>query len=246
MSAVIEKPPFLIGSDPQALYSYLYRMAEQLNVALGELEGGGVDGSARLPAAPHLPAIAQTAQDELKALIVNTAETLHREMDRLETVLRSDYAAVSNQWGVYKEQMHNTITATAEGIVQQYGFTADIESLEAQASGFAQYRISTEGFIRQGFLERNAAGVPIIGIAIGQGLTGIETVVDGQRVLELDETQSCAFYTAERVSFRIGGREVAYLSNRRLYVADVQVTGGIWLGKWLLDGSDGLMVKYIG
>lgn len=246
MSAVIEKPPFLIGSDPQALYSYLYRMAEQLNVALGELEGGGADGSARLPAALHLPAIAQTAQDELKALIVNTAETLHREMDRLETVLRSDYAAVSNQWGVYKEQMHNTITATAEGIVQQYGFTADIESLEAQASGFAQYRISTEGFIRQGFLERNAAGVPIIGIAIGQGLTGIETVVDGQRVLELDETQSCAFYTAERVSFRIGGREVAYLSNRRLYVADVQVTGGIWLGKWLLDGSDGLMVKYIG
>ena len=246
MSAVIEKPPFLIGSDPQALYSYLYRMAEQLNVALGELEGGGADGSARRPAAPHLPAMAQTAQDELKALIVNTAETLHREMDRLETVLRSDYAAVSNQWGVYKEQMHNTITATAEGIVQQYGFTADIESLEAQASGFAQYRISTEGFIRQGFLERNAAGVPIIGIAIGQGLTGIETVVDGQRVLELDETQSCAFYTAERVSFRIGGREVAYLSNRRLYVADVQVTGGIWLGKWLLDGSDGLMVKYIG
>ena len=246
MSAVIEKPPFLIGSDPQALYSYLYRMAEQLNVALGELEGGSADGSARLSAAPHLPAIAQTAQDELKALIVNTAETLHREMDRLETVLRSDYAAVSNQWGVYKEQMHNTITATAEGIVQQYGFTADIESLEAQASSFAQYRISTEGFIRQGFLERNAAGVPIIGIAIGQGLTGVETVVDGQTVLELDETQSCAFYTAERVSFRIGGREVAYLSNRRLYVADVQVTGGIWLGKWLLDGSDGLMVKYIG
>jgi hypothetical protein len=130
--------------------------------------------------------------------------------------------------------------------VQQYGFEGDIESLEAQASDFERYRISTEGFIRQGFVERDAAGVPIIGIAIGQGLTGVETTVDGQTLLELDKLQSCAFYTAERVSFRIGGREVAYLSNRRLNVADVEVTGGLHLGQWLLDGSDGLMVKYIG
>lgn len=246
MSTVVELPSLRIGSDPQALYGYLYRMAEQLNVALGALEGNGTVSSAGLSVGADLTPAAQTARDELKALIVNTAETLHREMDRLETVLRSDYAAVSSQWGIYKEQMHNTITATAEGIVQQYGFDGEIEALEARAVGFEQYRISTEGYIRQGFVERNGAGVPILGIAIGQGLTGVETVVDGRTVLELDETQSCAFYTAERVSFRIGGREVAYLSNRRLYVADVEVTGGLWLGKWLLDGSDGLTVKYIG
>ena len=41
MSAVIEMPPLLIGNDPQTLYGYLYRMAEQLNVALGELERSG-------------------------------------------------------------------------------------------------------------------------------------------------------------------------------------------------------------
>ncbi len=245
MSAVIEMPPVLTGKEGQVLYSYLYRMAEQINVALEAVEGSGGSASP-MGLGTELSPAAQNTQDELKALIVNTAETVRREMDRLETVLRSNYEAVSNQWGVYKEQMHNTITATAEGIVQQYGFVSDIESLEAQASGFEQYRISTEGFIRQGFVERNEAGVPIIGIAIGQGLTGVETVVDGQTVLELDESQSCAFYTAERVSFRIGGREVAYLSNRRLYVADVEVTGGLRLGKWLLDGRDGLMVKYIG
>ena len=105
---------------------------------------------------------------------------------------------------------------------------------------------NTEGFIRQGFIERDENGVPIIGIAIGKGLTGVETVVDGQKVLELDETQSCVFYTAERVSFRIGGREVAYLSNRKLYVADVEITGGLWLGRWLLEGSDGFTVRFIG
>lgn len=245
MSDSVELPSMLAVGDAQALYGYLYRMAEQLNVALAELGGNGASaGSFGMSGGGTTAAL--SARDELKALIVNTAETLHAEMDRLERVLRSDYAAVSSQWGVYKEQMLNTITATAEGIVQQYGFAAEIEGLEAQASGFEQYRISTEGFIRQGFVERNAAGVPIIGIAIGQGLTGVETTVDGQTVLELDEMQSCAFYTAERVSFRIGGREVAYLSNRRLYVGDVEVTGSLRLGKWLLEDSDGLMVKFIG
>ena len=246
MRTVIEMPPLLSGQEGQTLYRYLYRMAEQLNVALEAVQmGDGVSvvrnsGSE----APH--SMAQSTQDELKALIVNTAQTLRSEMDRLETVLRGEYAAVSSQWGLYEERMHNAITATAEGIVQQYGFAADIESLDARASGFEQYRISTEGFIRQGFVERDAAGIPVIGIAIGQGLTGVETTVDGQTVLELDASQSCAFYTAERVSFRIGGREVAYLSNRRLYVADVEVTGGLRLGQWLLDGRDGLMVKFIG
>ena len=236
MRTVIEMPPLLSGQEGQTLYRYLYRMAEQLNVALEAVQmGDGVSvvrnsGSE----APH--SMAQSTQDELKALIVNTAQTLRSEMDRLETVLRGEYAAVSSQWGLYEERMHNAITATAEGIVQQYGFVA----------GFEQYRISTEGFIRQGFVERDAAGIPVIGIAIGQGLTGVETTVDGQTVLELDASQSCAFYTAERVSFRIGGREVAYLSNRRLYVADVEVTGGLRLGQWLLDGRDGLMVKFIG
>jgi len=245
VSTIVTLPSLAGVSDPRTLYSYLYRMAEQLNVALAELEGGSQSILAAAPVGDRAPA-EQNARDELKALIVNTAQTIHREMDHLETVLRSDYAAISDQWGLYKEQMHNTITATAEGIVQQYGFAADIEALGNQAADFDRYRISTEGFIRQGFVERNDAGVPIIGIAIGQGLTGTETVVDGQTVLELNETQSCAFYTAERVSFRIGGREVAYLSNRRLYVADVEVTGGLRLGEWLLDGRDGLTVKFIG
>ena len=245
MSAVIEMPPVLTGADGQALYRYLYRMAEQLNVALEQINGD-VGGRTELLHGRETTLSQQNARDELQALIVNTAQIIRSEMDRLETVLRSDYAAVSNRWGLYKEQMHNTITATAEGIVQQYGFEADIESLEAQALDFERYRICTEGFIRQGFVERNEAGVPIIGIAIGQGLTGVETEVNGQTVLELDGTQSCAFYTADRVSFRIGGREVAYLSNRRLYVEEVQVTGRLWAGSWMLDGSDGLMVKYIG
>ena len=51
----------------------------------------------------------------------------------------------------------------------------------------------------------------------------------------------------EKVSFRIGGNEVAYVSNRRLYILDAEVTGSITLGDWLLShGAAGLTIRNIG
>lgn len=248
MSVRMELPPVLSGTEGarlQQLYGYLYRMAEQLNVALDGL-GTAAVGSTDLIAGAGSTPYAGEARDSLQALIVNTAEIIRSEMDILQQSLRGEYTAMSNRWGIYKEQMENTITATAEAVVQQYGYTASIETLQEQAAGFERYCTETQGYIRQGFIDRDSDGVPILGIAIGQGLTGTETVVDGQTLLELDPTQSCAFYTAERVSFRINGREVAYLSNRRLYIADVEVTGGLRIGSWLMEPRDGLTVKYVG
>lgn len=255
MSLRVELPPALNGGSDaklQQLYGYLFRMAEQLNVALDGISSGGGSTAAAAVYKPSALAGSGTASytgeagDELRALIVNTAEIIRSEMDALRQTLRGEYTAMSDRWGIYREQMENTITATAEAVVQQYGFAADIETLEEQAAGFSRYCTETQGYIRQGFVERDSAGVPILGIAIGQGLTGVETVVDGQTVLELDPTRSCAFYTAERVSFRINGQEVAYLSNRKLYVADVEVTGRLTVGSWLLEDRDGLTVKFIG
>ena len=252
MSVRVELPPALFGSSEQQLrqmYGYLYRMAEQLNVAMDSLNGFGSGGGSMPNVVVNGGEAAvkeKNMRDELQSLIVNTAEIINSRMDTLETVLRGDYEAVSSQWGSYKEEMQQTITATAQGVVQEYGFTSTLETLQEQVAGFSRYTVETHGYIRQGFVERDENGVPIIGIAIGQGLGGTETVVNGQTVLELDPTQSCAFYTAERVSFRIHGQEVAYLSNRRLYVGDVEVTGRLTVGKWLLEGVDGLTVKWIG
>lgn len=109
------------------------------------------------------------------------------------------------------------------------------------------YITDTRGFIRQGFIDYDAAGVPIIGIAIGQNLRSTTVTVDGQTLEQLDSAQSCAFYTADKVSFRIGGNEVAYVSNRKLYILDAQVTGSLTIGDWLFSHGDaGLVVRYTG
>ena len=140
MNRVVDLPPLPIGTDPRILYSYLYRMAEQLNVALDAVNTGDVGSVSRVGAAGVRNSAQQDSVEELKALIMNTANTLHSEMNRLEQVLHSEQTAISDRWGVYREQINSTITATAEGIVQQYGFEAIIGGLAAQASGFEQYR----------------------------------------------------------------------------------------------------------
>lgn len=231
------------------LYSYLYRLSEALNVALAQVEtritaeakeaaqeaAGGVSGSL------------SGSYNDLKALVVNTAEIVRTEMEQMETELKGSYTALSSQFGSYEQNLTNTITATAEGILQQYGYSSRLDALDSKAAGFESYQIKTEGFIRQGFIDYDASGVPIIGIAIGQNLRSTTVTVDGQTLEQLDSAQSCAFYTADKVSFRIGGNEVAYVSNRKLYILDAQVTGSLTIGDWLFSHGDaGLVVRYTG
>ena len=101
----MELPPALSGSSEQQLrqmYGYLFRMAEQLNVAMDSLNGFGGSSVPNAVAAATGAATRgessgkeQSVRDELQSLIVNTAEIINSRMDTLETVLRGDYEAVS-------------------------------------------------------------------------------------------------------------------------------------------------------
>lgn len=245
----IETPPILSGGTEAQLrqvYSYLFRLSEYLNLALGQLQSE--TKAAASVSVPQSAADGETAKtyNELRALIVNTAELVRREMDTVETRLHGVYEAISTQWGSFRENVDTVITETAHDVVRQYNYDAVLETLQTQAAGFAQYRLQTEGFIRQGFVEYNQQGLPILGIAIGQNLTGNTVIIDGQEYEQFDSGQSCAFYTAEKVSFRINGQEVAYVSNRKLYIGDMEVTGHVVLNHWMLTTHDGFAIKWVG
>ena len=96
----VELPPSTAAKE--ALYSYLYQMAEQLNAALAHMPGdtltqaqtkavqeiaGSVAGQTGKSAAAQATA--------LKSLITKTADTIYASMDELETSLRGEYLAVS-------------------------------------------------------------------------------------------------------------------------------------------------------
>ena len=250
MSIKIETPPVLSGAAEAQLrqvYVYLFRLSEHLNLALAQLESGSVTDTASADGGTAAVGTAAKTYNELRALIVNTAAIVRREMDTLETRLHGEYEAVSTQWGTFREEIDTVITETAHDVVREYGYDAAIETLESKTAGFETYRLKTEGFIRQGFVEYDDSGLPILGIAIGQDLSGSTVTIDGVAYEQFDKGQSCAFYTAEKVSFRINGQEVAYVSNRRLYIGDVDITGSAVLaGQWMLNAAKGFTLKWVG
>lgn len=257
MSFRVETPPALRGEPEQQLSlmsSYLFRLSEMLNVALNSLSERSYTSATEVQVskADSVNKIQETdntvaSYNELRGLINNTSQFVHTELDKLSAELERQYVSMSDAWGTYQENMSSSIEATAEGIVQSYGYDAEIQTLQEEAAGFSAYKISTEGYIRQGFIDYDENNIPIVGIAIGQGLTSSTVTINGVEYQQIDNTASCAFYTATKVSFRINGQEVAYVSNRKLYIGDVEITGSVVLGgKWMISTASGLSIKWIG
>lgn len=255
MGIKVETPPALRGqpeSQIKEISSYLFRLAEMLNVALNNLNENNFSSAAEISSkktstanAPSIDTVA--SYNELRGLISNSAQIVSVEMQKLRAELEKQYVAVSDDWGTFQENISTTIEATAESVVQSYNYDSELQTLQEKAAGFSAYKISTEGYIRQGFIDYDENNVPIVGIAIGQGLTSTAVTVNGTEYQKIDDTVSCAFYTATKVSFRINGQEVAYVSNRKLYIGDVEITGSVVLGsKWMISTGSGLTIKWIG
>ena len=108
-------PPYPNGSVQQQLtqqYSYLFQMAQQLNMALAALEGGTVSvsgGGAQWKggAASADRAVSPSDNEQfqnLKAMIVKTAQQVTRNMEQLEVRLSEEYVAAS-QFGTYVQRL---------------------------------------------------------------------------------------------------------------------------------------------
>lgn len=100
-------PPAPNGSPQQmavAQYAYLFQMAQQLNLALGQLESGGTGAASGGGTSTHQGTARResTGYQELKSLIVKTARLVKRQMEQLSARLEGEYVAVSD-FGTYVE-----------------------------------------------------------------------------------------------------------------------------------------------
>ena len=252
----INSPNITGANDAQSLAqikSYLYQLSGQLNWAFSTLDVPAAAGTSDVvmvggPTAPTKTDSEKTAETfaELKGLIIKSADIVNAYYTEISSRLEGVYVAQS-EFGAYQEQVSMEMTRTAKETVESYHFDSRMDGIDESLAGFAAYQQHAEGFIRQGFIETDASGMPIIGIAIGQNLRSTTVTIEGQELEQLDSAQSCAFYTADKVSFRIGGNEVAYVSNRRLYIVDAQITGSLTVGDWLMThDNSGLTLQWIG
>ena len=239
-------PPAPNGSPQQmavAQYAYLFQMAQQLNLALGQLESGGTGAASGGGTSTHQGTGRKesTGYQELKSLIVKTARLVKRQMDQLSARLEGEYVAVSD-FGTYVERLSAYLEANPEALTQYYSFFADLQaSTETVSAAFEQYRLETEGYIRTGIVCYDGA-VPQYGVAVGQNLTCRE--VDGETVVEQNEFR--ATFTASKLSFWQDASEVAYVSNNRLYITNITVLEGMSIGEWEISSENGLVIRWMG
>jgi len=253
MAVKIETPPQLRGNPVdqlQQMYSFLFRLSENLNTALGQMENTVAKQTASVvsgTASGLRSGAKDDGYDDLRALIINTAGIVRKEMDVIERTLTGKYTAISDEWGEYQETIHTTITETAEATIMSLGYGASIKGIE-------EYLKYTEGYIKQGFIEYDDAGKPIIGIAIGQKITQTGETwedEDGNTYDRLDSANACAFYTADKVSFRMNGQEMAFFSMGALSTGKIEVAESIVIGTedraWQIRATaNGLSIKWIG
>lgn len=247
--------PMPPGGIDRATYDYLYRVTEQLNLALSNLsaENFAADSTARQVLSGGMSGeqkkTLESGLGNLKSLIIKTADAVQAEMQVLETSLESKYVAVSD-FGTYQEDIAARLTATAASIEQAISYYGSLsDALGGVSDEFDAYAVEVQGYIRQGIIGYEDA-VPVVGIAIGRDLTvtGAQETVDGKVYDVIDTSSNMSVWTPDKLAFYINGAEAAYFSNGALYVGTVIVEQKLVIGqnKWQIDHANGLSIKWIG
>ena len=251
-------PQQLHGSERdqlKALYSHLFKLSNELNIALNSIEKSAVSsavsatttasatgsGSSTGTAAPSLG----EQYTALRSLVIKSAETVEASMTEIRETLTADYLAISD-FGTFQENLTQTISTTAQAEVRDYDYTAILKPINDEMAGFSAYQVKTEQYIKIGIVGEDDDGIPIAGIVVGKNLA--ETIVDGETHVSSPDMYSC--FTADQLSFWKSGVRQAYISNETLYVTNISATNSITVGfgsnKWIFDTTNGLTIRNVG
>lgn len=218
----------------QAMYSYLYQMAEALNSNLAEIGGSDLTDQERTlmrEITGETGGPEYTEAETLKSLIIKTAAFVKSELDQYRMNLLGNYVA-EGKFGKYVRNTQLEVDVNPEGIQQDFTFREIIQGLKT-------YEINAKNYIKTGLL-RTVSGIPVYGVAIGKDIVtfaedGTETYHDGNKVAELtaDELSfwqggsKVASYKGNRIGFYYGGTEVFYIQAGKIYcVTDMELTAG--------------------
>ena len=234
--------PNITGQSESAklaqMQSYLHQLVDQLNYALKTIEAGSTGTAAAASTASSkaepTPQDAKATFSSIKSLIIKSADIVNAYYDEINHRLSGVYVAESD-FGAYAEETDLQIEANSKAIEQNY---TDIQQIVWDIDGLRHAVIKVNANISTGLLYYGEDGVPVYGLEIGQ-----RTEVDGVEVFN-----KYARFTSDRLSFYDqNGNEVAYISDKKLYITHIQVTGSYNIGALvdtaLADGS--VVTRYV-
>ena len=219
--------------------SYLYQFAGQLQWALKTVESGGSTNIVLQKGSSGTPVQKEEQKanfNQLKALIIKTAEVVEAYEEKVDKILDLDgeYLAIS-PFGTFVEQTNNNVSANSRKIEQ------DLVSKQAifDENGNILAELLVNGHIYSGIIEYAKDGEAIVGIEIGQ-----TTTTNGEKSFN-----KFARFTAEKLSFYDPAAQtdpVAYISNYTLNITNAIIGGNLKLGGFMLDTTNGLALRWEG
>ena len=219
--------------------SYLIQLAQQLQWAFGTVgtssgQAAAVQTTSKTDASV-LPSgvVAQSTFNAIKSLIIKSADIVNAYYEEISRRIEGKYVAQSD-FGMFQENTSQQINETSTEVERLF------ENVQKIITDIDEYSlIETQSRIRAGLLDYDALGVPIYGLEIGQ-----KNVIDGAEVFN-----KYARFTSDRLSFYDqNDSEVAYISDNKLFIANVEVLVSIKRGgliEIVLDNGD-IVEKWVG
>lgn len=199
--------------------SYLHQLAQELNWAITSIESGGTKVEENRLSSGVTKQELATSFNSLKALIIKSSETVMAYSEAADQRYNSLYVAESD-FGTYKEEAEQRIAENSTSIEQIFTNLQEIITQNA----LEHSKIDVSANIKYGVLDHDDNGVPVYGVEIGQ-----RTELDGVEVFD-----KFARFTSDRLSFfDQNDNEVAYISDRKLYINHVEIKISFRMGGFM-------------
>lgn len=236
--------PNITARDPEGqlrqMQSYMFQLVEQLNYAMKTVEGGtstavAYQSKATPATAGGEGAKAQASFNSIKSLIMKSADIVNAYYEVINARLKGQYVAQSD-FGTFVEETDSALEANSTAISQFY---TNLQEIITDIENVEHTLIEVNAHIKSGLLYYGDDGAPVYGLEIGQ-----RTEIDG-----VESFNKYARFTAEKLSFYDSNdNEVAYISDKKLYITHVEVTGSFSLGGFVdkVRADKSVVTKWVG
>lgn len=239
MSIQLELPNITADNFPgqvAQLKSYLYQMVQQLQWAFDTVESSSGIVVEQDIHNGRKPDSVQNVRsfDELKSLIIKSADIVEAYYGQIDSLLSiSGHYVGRSDFGTYKEDTAQQISANSTSIQQNIQRVEDIDGWRREQSSYIRY-----GAVGTTLDEQAASTAP--GIEIGDYQT-----VDGGTVTSSRFARFTA-YGLELFGASIDAPPVAYIKQRKLYISNAEITSTLKLGGYVISSSDGMLFDWVG
>lgn len=220
--------------------SYLYQFIPQLQWALNTIDTSASSNYV-VKQAPQNVVSQKASQnnevsfDDLKGLIIKSADIVEAYYEEISKRLAGIYVAESD-FGTFVEQTEQNITQNSTDIEQAF---ESLQQIFTDIENTTFTIADVNAHIRSGILYHDDKDLPVYGLEIGQ-----KNSIDGVEVFN-----KFARFTSDRLSFYDqNDTEVAYVSDYKLYIRNVEITMSLKIGgfKDIVMSNGNVVTKWVG